>query len=96
MLKKITNLGAVVFILASMLAGFWIYSENPEPVTLVLFGFGFGKQPLGLLVIAVFALGITIGLFCNVLVTAWMAFRLKRLQKRIAELEKSPNMAGKL
>ncbi len=87
MLKKIRRWFSVLFVLASMLVGFWVYAENTSPVALTLFGFTLESQPLGLLVIATFTVGILLGLFCNVLVTSWMIFKLKRLQKPLRGFE---------
>jgi uncharacterized integral membrane protein len=66
-----------------MLIGFWIYVENPAPVEFTLFGFVLDQRPLGLLVVTTFTLGILLGLFCNVLATSWMIFKMKQLQKQI-------------
>jgi len=78
-----------------MLVGFWVYIENTNPVELTLFGLVLDRQPLGLLIIITFASGILLGLFCNVLATSWMIFKMKNLQKKlqhfeIRNLEKSP------
>jgi len=71
-----------------MLMGFWVYAENANPVELTLFGFTLEQEPLGLLIIATFAVGIVLGLFCNIFVTSWMMFKMKRLQKQIQILQK--------
>ena len=88
MLKKIRRWTSLVFILVSMLLGFWVYAENTSAVELTLFGFTLEQQPLGLLIIATFATGIVLGLFCNIFVTSWMMFKMKRLQKQLQSLEK--------
>jgi len=90
MLKKVRRWFSALFVLASMLVGFWVYAENPNAVGLTLFGFPLGPQPLGLLVIATFVVGVVLGLFCNILMTSWMVFKLKRLQKQLRDLELKP------
>lgn len=83
MLKKIRRWFFLLFILASMLLGFWVYAENSNPVELTLFGFTWEQQPLGLIIIAAFASGIILGLFCNLFVTSWILFKMKRLEKKL-------------
>lgn len=87
MLKKIRGWLSVLFIFISMLLGFWVYAENTNPVELTLFGLALQAQPLGLLIIITFASGILLGLFCNVLATSWMIFKMKRLQKQLQRFE---------
>jgi uncharacterized integral membrane protein len=87
LLKKIRKWLSVLFIFASMLVGFWIYAENTYPVEVMLFGFPLQAQPLGLVIIVIFTSGIVLGLFCNVLVTSWMVFKMKRLQKQLQRFE---------
>lgn len=89
MLKKIRRWLSLLLIVASMLLGFWVYEENTSPVGLTLFGFVLEQHPLGLLVIITFVSGIALGLFCNVLATSWMIFKMKRLQKRLQHFELS-------
>jgi len=83
MLKKIRRWFFLLFILASMLLGFWVYAENSNTVELTLFGFIWEQQPLGLIIIAAFSSGIILGLFCNVFVTSWILFKMKRLEKQL-------------
>jgi uncharacterized integral membrane protein len=87
LLKKIRRWLAFLFIIASMLLGFWVYVENSSPVSLTLFGFALEQQPLGLLVIITFVSGVALGLFCNVLATSWMIFKMKRMQKQLRRFE---------
>ena len=82
MLKKIRRWFILLFIIASMLVGFWVYADNANPVALSLFGFSWEPQPLGLIIIATFTSGVVLGLICNVFVTSWLLFKMKRLEKQ--------------
>ncbi len=82
-MKAFKTLLLIAFILVSMLLGFWLYSDNSEPVALVLFGFSLPQQPLGLWIVATFACGILLGLLVNVVAMSFLMMKVHRLQKQV-------------
>lgn len=95
MLKKITSLLWLLFVLAAVFLGAWVVVDNDSLVVFNLFGFVLPQQTLGLLVLVAFSAGLLLGLFANVLITSWMVFKLARLQKRVQKQETKNTAVGK-
>lgn len=83
MLKKLRSWLLGLFVFSSMLVGFWVYTENPQELQLMLFGFSMGVRSLGFWIILAFISGIALGLFCNVILTSWMGFQIRKLKKQL-------------
>lgn len=96
MLKKIRSVLWLLLFLAIMFLGAWIAVDNNQLVDFTFFGFLVNQQTLGVLVVISFALGLSVGLLGNVLLTSWMAIRLNRLQKRLQKQEPKNPASGKM
>jgi len=72
----------MIFVSFWVLLGVWLVQDNPDNITLRLAGFSIGDLPAGIWIIAVFSLGIIVGLFASGLAI----LRLKRVVRRDPEL----------
>jgi len=95
MFKKVRSFLWLLFFLVALFLGAWIAVDNPHPIDFMLFGFSMPQQELGLLMLAVFAAGLLLGLFANIFVMAWMALKLSRLQKRTQKKEEKISPSGR-
>lgn len=71
-----------LFVLLSMLLGFWLVSENEVQVSLVLLGFTLSESSLGVVVALTFSSGILLGLFANIIPNSLLLLKIRRLTKK--------------
>ena len=87
MLANLRKWLILLFTLISILLGLWICVENTLPAQLTLLGYSLPSQPLGLLIIVTFAVGTLTGVLGNVVTTSWLLYKLRRMQKRLNDID---------
>ncbi len=88
-MNKIKKIGWVVIVLLAVLVGCWVVLENPEAITVKLFGFEVLTMPAGLWLLIAFAMGCLVGVLATTPALAKTSSRAKKLDRQLSKSQQT-------